>query len=93
MLNKVRSVVWAEHVARMMGDTRVCSKKLKGNNLGNQAMDGRIMLKRISKKVCVRVWTGFLWFKKGPLVDRCEHGNEPSVSIKGDECRDQLYDY
>jgi hypothetical protein len=27
------------------------------------------------------VWTGFIWFRVGS----CEHGNEPSGSIKGGE--------
>jgi hypothetical protein len=30
----------------------------------------------------VRVWTGFIWLRKGPVAGCCEHGNEPLSSIK-----------
>jgi hypothetical protein len=30
---------------------------------------------------------------QGPVAGSCEHGNEPSVSIKGREFLDQLSDY
>jgi hypothetical protein len=30
---------------------------------------------------------------EGPVVDSCEHGNEPSGSIKGREFTDYLSDY
>jgi hypothetical protein len=29
-----------------------------------------------------RVWTGFKWFKYGPVAGSCGHGNEPSGPIK-----------
>jgi hypothetical protein len=31
----------------------------------------------------MRVWTGFIWLRTGPVVDSCEQSNEPSSSIKG----------
>jgi hypothetical protein len=29
------------------------------------------------------VWNGCFWLRKGPVAGSCEHGNEPSSSIKG----------
>jgi hypothetical protein len=29
------------------------------------------------------LWTGFNWLRLGPVAGSCEHGNEPSGSIKG----------
>jgi hypothetical protein len=42
-------------------------------------------LKWISRKLCRRMWTGLLLLSIGPVVGFCEHGNEPSGSIKGGE--------
>jgi hypothetical protein len=28
------------------------------------------------------VWTGLIWLRIGPVEGPCEHGNEPSGSIK-----------
>jgi hypothetical protein len=36
------------------------------------------ILRKLGGKVC----TGLIWFKIGPVVDSCEHGNELSGSIK-----------
>jgi hypothetical protein len=33
----------------------------------------------------VRMWNEFVWIRIGPVVDTCEHGNEPSGSVKGRE--------
>jgi len=30
-------------------------------------------------------WIGFMWYRIGKVVGFCEHGNEPSVSIKYEE--------
>jgi hypothetical protein len=51
---------------------------------GDQGIDGRILLKLIFGKQGGRVWSGFMW----PLAGSCEHCNESSVSIKGEECLD-----
>jgi hypothetical protein len=31
------------------------------------------------------VWNRFIWLGKGPVVDCCERGVEPSGSIRGGE--------
>jgi hypothetical protein len=46
---------------------------------GDKKTDGRIILKRSSRKCVVIMWTGFVWLRQDPLVGSCEHGNEPSV--------------
>jgi hypothetical protein len=40
--------------------------------LKDQGINGRTILKQVSKKQGVRMWTG-----------SCNHGNEPIISIKG----------
>jgi hypothetical protein len=30
-------------------------------------------------------WTGYVWLRIGPVARSCEHGNEPSGSVKGEE--------
>jgi hypothetical protein len=32
-----------------------------------------------------KMLTGFIWIRRGTVVGSCEHGNEPSGSIKGRE--------
>jgi hypothetical protein len=44
--------------------------------------DGKILLK-ILGKWCLELWIGFMWLRIGKVADSCEHGNEPSGSIKG----------
>jgi hypothetical protein len=36
----------------------------------------------------VKVWTGFIWLRIGPVACSREHGNEPSGSIKGEKFLD-----
>jgi hypothetical protein len=44
-------------------------------------------------KLDARMWTGFIWLRREPVVDSCEHGNEPSGSINGWECLKRLSDF
>jgi hypothetical protein len=39
------------------------------------------------------VWIGFKLLRIEPVASCCEHGNEPSGSINGDEFLDQLTEY
>jgi hypothetical protein len=50
--------------------------------------NGRIILKLILGKQGWGVWIEFIWLRIGPVADYCEHGNEPSGSIKGGELLD-----
>jgi hypothetical protein len=59
--------------------------------LGDLGIDGRIRLKFILNKLGKRTLTGFIWLRI--VAGSCEHGNEPSGSIKGKEFLDQLSDY
>jgi hypothetical protein len=54
--------------------------------VGGLRIDGRIILKWILKKYGVRMWTGFV-SRYGPMAGFCEHGNEPSGSVKGSSPR------
>jgi hypothetical protein len=72
----------ADHVARVR-DTRNAYKFLLGNLKGRDYSEdlgvyGRIILKWVLKKFCVKSWTGFIWLRirsSGDLV--------PSGSING----------
>jgi hypothetical protein len=44
------------------------SEHLKGrDHLGNQGVDGRILLKLILEKYCVGIWTVFIWLRIDPV--------------------------
>jgi hypothetical protein len=46
-------------------------------------MNGRIILKSILKRnTDWRLWAGFIWLRIGASEGSCEHGYEPSDSIK-----------
>jgi len=36
------------------------------------------------------MWTGCIWLRMGPEAGPCEHGNEPSGSIKVGDCKEGL---
>jgi len=44
-------------------------------------------------KSCVRVWTGFIWFRIGSIVTGCEHADEPWGSIKSGKFINHLGSY
>jgi hypothetical protein len=46
-------------------------------------VDGRIILKWILGKEVSRESIGLFWFRTGTGGGSCNHGNEPSDSIKG----------
>jgi hypothetical protein len=50
----------------MRNVTKLYSKDLKGKDHSEDLReDGRIILKRISKRQGVRMWTGFIWLRIG----------------------------
>jgi hypothetical protein len=49
-----------------------------GYLLEDLGVGGRIVLKWVIHTYDMRVWTGFILFRIGS----CEHGNEPSNSVK-----------
>jgi len=65
---KSRRMRWAGHVARMVarrGVCRVLVGKPEGNHLGDQGVDGRIILRWIFRKWDVGMWTGSSWLRIG----------------------------
>jgi hypothetical protein len=54
-------------------------------HLEDLAVDGRIILKCIFKKLKVEAWTVFSWFRTDIGGVGCERGKEPSGSIKSEE--------
>jgi hypothetical protein len=46
--------------------------------------NGRIILDRILKKQGVRMWIGFMWFRRRPVAGSSEYNNAPSGSKKED---------
>jgi hypothetical protein len=65
------------------------TKFLVGEPKGNRPLgrprhrweDIKVNLRLIS----LEVWTGFIWLRIGTGAGFCEHGNEPSGSVKGGE--------
>jgi hypothetical protein len=49
---------------------------------GDPGVDGRIILRWISRKWDVKIWNGLSWFRTETDAGTCECGNEPSGSIK-----------
>jgi hypothetical protein len=35
------------------------------------------------REMGAKLWTGCIWLREGPMAGCCEHGHEPSGSIKG----------
>jgi hypothetical protein len=67
------------------------SENLKGRDHSEDlGIDGEI-LEWILWKWGVNMWTGCIWLRIGPVAGSCEHGNDPSCSIK-DRDFDQLID-
>jgi hypothetical protein len=63
--------------------TNFSLESLKGKHLSeDQSVDGRIIFKWISGKLVERVRILFIWLRIGTVAESCEHGNEPSGSIK-----------
>jgi hypothetical protein len=52
-------------------------------------LDGRMILKWILEKECIKVRTGFIWHRTGTS----EHGNEISDSTRSRKFLDELSDY
>jgi hypothetical protein len=52
-------------------------------NMTDEGIDGRIMLKLILKKYSMRMWTELINLRIVPVEGPCEHGNEPLGSVKG----------
>jgi hypothetical protein len=64
-------------------------KTLKGRVYSeDQGVDGKRVLEWILEKQIGIVWTGFICLRIGTSGGPCEHGNEPSGSIKGGEILD-----
>jgi hypothetical protein len=40
----------------------------------------------------LKVWSGFIWIEIGLMAGACEHGNEPSGSVKGEDFLHYLSD-
>jgi hypothetical protein len=55
------------------------------DDLGILCVDGRIMLRWISRMQNMMMWTGFVWLRQGPVVGSCEHSHETLGSRKGGE--------
>jgi hypothetical protein len=65
---KSRRMRWAGHVARRGGEVRTgfwLGNLRKGDNWGDQDVDGRIILGWIFGKWDVSVWTGWSWLRIG----------------------------
>jgi hypothetical protein len=63
------------------------------DNSEDLGVDRRMILEWTLEKQVGKVWIGFLWLRMGPVAGSCEHGNEPSGSIKGGEFLDLIYKF
>jgi hypothetical protein len=64
-------------------NTKSSSENMKGRDHSvDLDADGRI-LEWILEKHGGKLWAGCIWLRKGTSGGSCEHGNEPSASIKG----------
>jgi hypothetical protein len=61
--------------------------------LEDLGVGGKKILELILGKWGGRLWTGFVWVRKEPVVSCCEDGNKHSGIIKGGKFLDQLSDY
>jgi hypothetical protein len=68
---------------------KILVKNLEGRDLSEDlSVDGRIILEWILEKQGGRRLLDSTGSGQGPVIDSCEHGNGPSVSIKGWEFLD-----
>jgi hypothetical protein len=72
-------LVWGER----RGVYRILVGKLRErDHLGEPGVGGRIVLRWISRKWNVGVWTGSSWLRVGQVAGTCKCSNKPSVTIK-----------
>jgi hypothetical protein len=80
--NIIRRIRWSGHKA-CMGILAMHTFKWKNmkreGHLGNQNVEGRIILNLILNTHSVRVWPKNVYAVKGPVAGCCEHGNDPRV--------------
>jgi hypothetical protein len=57
----------------------------KYTDLGQEGVDGRIVLKWTLKKYGLGILPAFHCLKAGPVACTCEHSNEPESSMKSGE--------
>jgi len=57
-----------------------------GYYLRDLEVDGKIIFNLILEQEGMIIWTAFRWLSVLLVADSCEHGNEPSDSIKGGDC-------
>jgi hypothetical protein len=48
------------------------------------------MVKRAVAEYGTKVQAEFIWLRVGPITGYCEHGNEPSQSIRSGKFNDRL---
>jgi hypothetical protein len=58
------------------------------DHLGDPGVDGRIIIRRIFRKLEVVVWTESSWLRIETVAGTCKCSNEPSDSIKCGEFLD-----
>jgi len=77
---KLRRMRYAGRVA-LMGDTKIAYKFFYGKTWRGETKR-KIILEWILGKYDVKVWSGFICVRIESVAGCCEHGNEPSVSVK-----------
>jgi len=67
---KLRKITWMIHVAHMaMKCTQNFGRKISGKKSLGRSSCRQHKVKHIIKKYYVRLWSGFMWFTKGKVVD------------------------
>jgi hypothetical protein len=86
MVIKARRLRWAGHVA-LIGEGEMCTGFCLGSpkvrdHWDDLGLDGKITLSWTLGRWGPMGRTGFDWLRIGSMAGFCEHGNEPSGSIK-----------
>lgn len=91
---ELKKITWMIHVAHMrVKCTQNFYRKISGKRSLGRPSCRKHKVKEIIKKYYVRLWSGFMWFRKGKGGGHSEHGNVLFRFIKCREFLDYISKY